>query len=280
LLIIGCGDIARRALPWLVKRYRVYAAVRSDTRCAALRALGVTPLRADLDCPHSLRRLAGISDLVLHFAPPQDTGCLDQRTRALIAALMRGQHRPRRLVYISATSVYGDCDGAWVSEARPARPQTPQAERRVDAETRLRRFGRRCRVAVSILRAAGIYAVDRLPLARLAQPLRHENEACYINHIHADDLAAIVRAALRRGRAGRIYHAADDAALKMGAYFDLLADHAGLPRAPRSSQSAVMPSFMRESRRLTNRRIQRELGVRLAYPDVAAALGGLLPEGI
>ncbi|MBI4989284.1 MAG: SDR family oxidoreductase [Rhodocyclales bacterium] len=288
LLIIGCGDVARRALPWLVKHYRVYAAVRSDARHRELRALGVTPLRADLDKPNTLRRLAGIGNLILHFAPPQETGLVDKRTKALLAALSTGKILPRRLVYISTSGVYGDCGGAWVSEERPLRPQTGRARRRGDAEALLRRFGRSRRVAVPILRAPGIYAGDRLPLARLEHglPLLQEKDDIYTNHIHADDLAAIALSALTRGRAGRIYNASDDSALRMGDYFDLLADRFGLSRAPRLPRAEVeqrlspaMLSFMGESRRLTNRRIKHELGVRLKYPDVATTLGGMLPEG-
>ena len=287
LLIIGCGDIARRALPWLVEHYRVYAAVRSDARHRELRALGVTPLRVDLDEPRTLKRLAGIGNLVLHFAPPQETGPSDKRTQALLAALSGGKILPRSLVYISTSGVYGDCGGARVAEERPLRPQTERARRRADAEARLRRFGRRCRVAVSILRTPGIYAGDRLPLARLERglPLLRDNDDIYTNHIHADDLAAIAQAALSRGRAGRIYNASDDSIMKMGEYFDLIADRFGLPRAPRLPWTEVerrlspaMLSFMGESRRLTNRRIKRELGVRLKFPDVATTLGSLLPE--
>ena len=287
MLIIGCGDVARRALPWLVKHYRVYAALRSDARHRELRAMGVTPLRADLDKPHTLKRLAGIGNLILHFAPPQETGRQDKRTRALLAALSTGKILPRRLVYISTSGVYGDCRGAWVSEERTLHPQTPRALRRADAEARLRRFGRARRVAVSILRAPGIYAGDRLPLARLERglPLLQEAEDIYTNHIHADDLASMARCALARGRPGRIYNAADESALKMGEYFDLIADRFGLPRAPRLPRAEIvqrltpaMLSFMGESRRLTNARIKRELGVRLEYPDVATALDGLLPE--
>ena len=287
MLIIGCGDVARRALPWLVKHYRVYAALRSDARHRELRAMGVTPLRADLDKPHTLKRLAGIGNLILHFAPPQETGRQDKRTRALLAALSTGKILPRRLVYISTSGVYGDCRGAWVSEERTLHPQTPRALRRADAEARLRRFGRARRVAVSILRAPGIYAGDRLPLARLERglPLLQEAEDIYTNHIHADDLAVIARRALVHGRPGRLYTAADESVLKMGEYFDLIADRLGLPRAPRLPRAEIvqrltpaMLSFMGESRRLTNARIKRELGVRLEYPDVATALDVVLPE--
>ena len=287
LLIIGCGDIARRALPWLVGHYRVYAAVRSSANLGELRAMGVTPLRADLDKPHTLKRLAGIGNVVLHFAPPQETGLQDKRTRALIAALSGGKILPRRLVYISTSGVYGNCDGAWVSEEHPVRPQTARAQRRADAEARLRRFGRSRRVAVSILRAPGIYAGNRLPLTRLERglPLLRREEDIHTNHIHADDLALIARTALARGRPGRIYNASDESALKMGEYFDLLADRLGLPRAPRlprveveQALSPAMLSFMGESRRLTNRRIKRELAVRLTHPDVAATLAAMQKE--
>ena len=249
--------------------------------------MGVTPLRADLDKPHTLKRLAGIGNLILHFAPPQETGRQDKRTRALLAALSTGKILPRRLVYISTSGVYGDCRGAWVSEERTLHPQTPRALRRADAEARLRRFGRARRVAVSILRAPGIYAGDRLPLARLERglPLLQEAEDIFTNHIHAVDLANIARRALAHGRPGRIYNAADESVLKMGEYFDLIADRFGLPRAPRLPRAEIvqrltpaMLSFMGESRRLTNARIKRELGVRLEYPDVATALDGLLPE--
>lgn len=287
LLIIGCGDIARRAIPKLVRQYRVYAAVRSAAHFGELRALGVTPLVADLDRPHTLKRLAGIGDLLLHFAPPQETGLTDRRTQALLAALSTGKILPRRLVYISTSGVYGNCDGARVSEERPPHPQTARALRRADAEARLRRFGRRCRVAVAILRAPGIYADDRLPLGRLVRglPLLQDSEDIYTNHIHADDLAHVAHAALAHGRAGRIYNASDDSQLKMGEFFDLLADRFGLPHAPRvprveaeRSLPATTLSFMGESRRLSNRRIKRELGARLRHPDVAAALDAMNAE--
>ena len=287
LLIIGCGDIARRALPWLVKHYRVYAAVRSTAKRDALRALGVTPLIADLDRPDTLKRLAGIASLILHFAPPPGKGSRDTRTQALLAAISMAKILPQRLVYISTSGVYGDCAGERVVEERPLRPRTARAQRRADAEVRLRRFGRRSRVAVSILRVPGIYAADRLPLERLRQglPLLRDTEDIYTNHIHADDLAVVTRAALAHGRAGRLYNASDDSTLKMGEYFDLLADRSGLPRAPRLPRSEVerqlspaMLSFMGESRRLANRRIKRELGIRLKYPDVATALAGLIEE--
>lgn len=281
LLIIGCGDIARRAIPALVRHYRVYAAVRSPVRNTELRTLGVTPILADLDQPRSLRRLGGVGDIVLHLAPPNEQGHRDQRTRALVAALTYAKILPRRLIYISTSGVYGNCKGALVAEESGMHPQTPRAKRRADAERVLCQFGRRHGVATSILRVPGIYAANRLPLDRLKRgdPLLRADEDVYTNHIHADDLAAIVIQAITRGRPGRAYNAVDDSMQKMGDYFDLVADACGLPRAPRVTRieaerrlSPAMLSFMGESRRLTNRRMKRELGVKLRYPTVAEGL--------
>jgi nucleoside-diphosphate-sugar epimerase len=278
LLIVGCGDVARRTLPRLLGHYRVFALLRDPAQLAFWRESGARPLLADLDRASSLKRIAGIADIVLHFAPPPDRGSVDTRTRRLLAALARGKTLPQRLIYISTSGVYGDCSGDRIDETRPLRPTTQRAARRVDAERQLRRFGSRHGVCVSILRAPGIYAADRLPLERLRQgvkTLRDEDDV-FTNHIHADDLAMLACAALRAGRANRCYNASDDSELKMGHYFDLVADRFSLPRAPRIARSdaaqqmsPLQLSFMSESRRLDNRRIRKELRARLRYPQVA-----------
>jgi nucleoside-diphosphate-sugar epimerase len=278
LLIIGCGDVALRAAALLRSRYRLYGLIRDPAQAATLRAAGITPILGDLDQPATLRRLAGLGHWVLHSAPPSGEYAVDRRSVRLSAALSKARMVPQRLVYISTSGVYGDCAGEWVAETRRVRPQTARAVRRVDAERRLRRWGRDSGTRVTILRAPGIYAAERLPLQRLkaGTPALVPAADSYTNHIHADDLARIVVAALHRGKAGRVYHACDSSQLKMGEYFDLVADHFGLERAPRVSWAearAKIPeaqlSFMAESRRLTNSRLNRELRVRLAYPTVA-----------
>ena len=282
VLIVGSGDVARRIIPWLARRFLVRALVRRPEERDALRALGATPIVADLDRPVSLARLAGIADYVLHCAPPPGEGPDDPRTRRLLAALMQRASLPRRLVYISTTGVYGDCAGAWLDETRPLRPASARAVRRVAAETRLRRFGCRSGCRVSVLRAPGIYDSDaRLPLARLrkGEPVLAPEDDVFTNHIHADDLARLLALALFRGRPNRVYNASDDSQLRMGEYFDLVADAVGLPRPPRLPRaalserlSALTLSFMSESRRLDNGRIKRELRARLLFPCVADAL--------
>ncbi|WP_374623252.1 SDR family NAD(P)-dependent oxidoreductase [Pandoraea sp.] len=344
LLVVGCGDVGMRALPALVKRFRVFAVTSSDARHAALRAAGAVPVVANLDDAASLQRIGRLASRVLHLAPPDGvsgSGTQDLRTRRLRAALARppkhdivpeGGHRtlarlpraPRRiLVYASTSGVYGDCGGAYVDETRTPQPRSPRGQRRVDAERTIRTLGRpstharnvrrvlaagpsRARGAAAmgasaawrhaeharvpwratLVRIPGIYAADRLPVARLRRgtPALQASDDVFTNHIHADDLAAILIRAMWRGRAQRIVHASDDTAWRMGEYFDHVADALQLPRPPRISRDEAgrvleptLLSFMSESRRLANGRLKRELGYRLRYPDVAALLATLPP---
>ena len=280
---MGCGDVGLRMAPALAGRYRVYALMHTQERHTLLRSHGLIAVPGDLDVPESLDRLAGLAHDVVHLAPPPATGDRDTRTANLIRALGRGGRLPQRLVYISTSGVYGDCRGEWVTETRRLRPGNARA-RRADAERQLRAWGKANGVSVVTLRVPGIYAANRLPLERLAArtPALATEDDPYTNHIHADDLARIVIAALSRGRAGRTYNANDDSGMRMGEYFDLVAARFGLPPPPRLTMrdaEAEVPenllSFMRESRRLANGRLKRELRVRLKYPTVAHALAAL-----
>lgn len=283
LLIVGCGDVGLRVARLLRGRWRLLGITTSTERKAELRAAGIVPLVADLDAPATLQRAAGLADAVLHLAPPPLQGRSDPRTASLLAALAR-RGGVRRIVYGSTTGVYGDCGGARFDETRAVAPATDRARRRVDAEQRLRVFGRRTGTPVTILRIPGIYASDRPgghPRERLARgtPVLAADDDVYTNHIHADDLARACVAALHRGLPQRIVHASDDTELKMGDYFDLAAGLCGLPRPPRITRAQAREqlapmalSFMSESRRLDNTRLKRDLRLVLRYPTVESGL--------
>lgn len=282
MLIVGCGDVGLRVARLLRGRFRLLGLTSSCERFAELRAAGVVPVLGNLDHAPTLARLSALSDRVLHLAPPPSQGRADSRTAHLLQALML-TGRVHRLVYGSTTGVYGDAGGARFDETRAVNPSTDRARRRVDAEQRLRARGRRG-LGVGILRIPGIYALDRPggdPRERLARgaPVLVAGDDVYTNHIHADDLARACVLALFRGLPQRVVNACDGSELKMGDHFDLVADLAGLPRPRRITRaqaevelSPMTMSFLGESRRLVNHRLERELGLRLRYPTVREAL--------
>jgi nucleoside-diphosphate-sugar epimerase len=287
--MIGCGDVALRVALLLRGRVRLYGLIRRAADAPRLRAHGIVPLAGDLDDYTTLGRLRTAPFAVLHFAPPPSEGRDDPRTQKLIAALARARIIPRHFVYISTSGVYGDCAGAAVDETRGRRAQTPRARRRVAAEDRLRAWARGYGVQLAILRAPGIYAQTRLPLERIRQgtPVLAAADDVFTNHIHADDLARATVAALFHGQPNRAYNVTDDAQMKMGTWFDLVADAYQLPRPPRitweEAEQRIAPmllSFMSESRRLDNRRMKRELRVQLRYPTPEAMLRDTAPRDL
>ena len=287
ILLIGCGDVALRIAAMLRGRARVVGLTRRADDGPRLRLRGIVPLVADLDDVTSLRRLNIAPYAVVHLAPPPAEGRDDPRTQKLLAALSRAQIIPRRFVYISTSGVYGDCGGARIDETRPPRPQSPRARRRVAAEVRLRAWATRCGVSLAVVRAPGIYAATRLPLERIRQgtPVLAPDDDVFTNHIHADDLARAAIAAIYLGRPNRAYNATDDAEMKMGGWFDMVADAHQLPRPPRVTWeeagqriAPILLSFMSESRRLANVRMKRELRVRLAYPTPQVLLAAVVPR--
>jgi len=265
LLIAGFGDIARRAAPQLGRRFQLAPLSRADG--------------FDLDRPDSLSLPP--AQALLHCAPPPDQGAADTRTASLLAALEKGRILPARIVYVSTSGVYGDCAGARVDETRPPAPQSERARRRLHAEEQLGQWAGERAVELIVLRVPGIYAAERLPLERLrtGTPVLRAEDDVYTNHIHADELAAIVCRALEEDAPSGVYNAADDTEMKMGDWFDLVADTYALPRPPRISKELApgkvppaLLSFMQESRRLDNTRLKRMLGIRLRYPTVHEGL--------
>ena len=275
LLIIGCGDVGQRMLPILVKSHKVYVLTSQTEKLPLFRQAGAHPLFGNLDDQSTLNRLSQIADTVIHLAPPNPNGTTDVRTKSLIQALSKGR-RVRRFIYISTTGVYGDCGGQLISETQAVQPQNLRAVRRVDAERQLRAWAIQQGVSVVILRVPGIYAGNRLPVERLQKgtPALLESEDVFTNHIHADDLARLTILSMYRASPQRVINACDNSDLKMADYFDLVADKMKLPKPPRvdkeTLKAMVSPqllSFMQESRRISNARLQ-EIGFKFLYPTV------------
>ena len=140
---------------------------------------------------------------------------------------------------------------------------------------------------MTLVRVPGIYAADRLPLERLRRgtPALAAQEDTFVNHVHADDLARIVVAALRHGQAIAAITRSDDAPQRMGDYFVSLRTRsicrgraAHRARRGRTHAARELYSFMNESRRLVNARMKRELRVKLRYPSVHDGLAAARAE--
>ena len=157
VLIVGCGHVGRRVAVLLHARgQRVTGLVHSPASASQLRALGIDALCLDLDDgARPVPRLGGFGGLC-YLVPPPSTGVQDTRMHGFLESLDMAS-RPRRIVYISTSAVYGDCRGDWISEEQPVQPATDRGRRRLDAERQLQVWAGRHGLEWVILRVPGIY---------------------------------------------------------------------------------------------------------------------------
>lgn len=287
VLIVGCGAVGLRVARRLqAAGYPVTGIVRSVASAALLQSAGATARQCDLDdVPLPAVCVAGCRD-IFYFAPPRPEGDHDPRMAGFLAALDETA-LPRRIVYISTSAVYGDCHGEWITEAQPVNPATARGARRLDAERQVQSWAELHSVQWIILRVPGIYGPGKLPLARLQQglPVLRAADAPWTNRIHADDLAAICVAAMESTYANTVYNVSDGNPGNMTDYFFRVADAAGLPRPPAvplaEAEQVLSPgmlSFLRDSRRMDNRKLLEELNIELQYPDLASGLAACFKE--
>lgn len=288
LSIVGCGDIGIRAAKLAAaKQIKVYAFSRGNKISPVTEIPGVEFKPCDLDNPECLTELDFKGSALLYCAPPPGGGIIDTRIRNFLTSLKPGSE-PVKLVYISTTSVYGDCGDETVTEERAINPANHTAKRRCDAERRFKKWGAEQGVPVVILRVAGIYGPGRIPMQRIIsqEPLLNENEAGYSNRIHADDLAAVCLAALEKGEDCDIFNVCDGEISKLTDYFNAITDLLNLPRLPqvsleeaRTVMSPLMFSYMTESRQISNKKMLAKLGIKLQYPTMREGLKASIAAG-
>ena len=290
VLIVGCGAIGRRVAALLpASQFDVTGVVRSNESAERLAKAGVRAICIDLDRPKPGIDLGGCQyEDIFYFVPPPPSGQQDLRMRAFLDTL-QGEMSVRRIVYISTSAVYGDCQGAWITETQPLKPATPRGHRRQDAEQQLLAWCKAQATQWIILRVPGIYGPGKFPLERLRKgtPVLCEEDSPYTNRIHADDLATICVAAIYSSIFNAVYNVSDGQPGNMTDYFFQVADAAGLPRPPvvnrEEAQTVLSPgmlSFLQDSRRMDNRKLLRDLGIVLQYPNLAAGLAACFQEDI
>ncbi len=282
--IFGCGDVGRRIVQCLLEAgiqvNRIKGLVNSSASLDRAIGLGIDAQMNDLD-----GEMVGLGNchktLLYYTVAPRPIGAIDQRSRRVIDEFIANQIKPSRVVLISTTGVYGNCDGEWVSELSPTNPQTDRGKRRLDSETQWLDWGASSMIDVMVLRVPGIYSFSRLPRERLRKgvPVVKAKECGFTNRIHADDLARVCVKAMDNGRAGEIYNATDGTPGKISDYLQAAARalrYEPLPEISmaqaRTELSAGMLSYLSESRRISNQKMLDELRVELLYPDFERGL--------
>jgi dTDP-4-dehydrorhamnose reductase len=193
----------------------------------------------------------------------------------------------KSVVYLSSIAVYGNYDGAEVEETSPLRGESERARERDAAERAWQKFGEQTGSPVAILRLAGIYGPGRNALVNVARgearPIVKPNQV--FNRIHVEDIAQAIQAAFDT-KADGIFNLADD---EPAPPQDVIFYAASLLKRPapkaitfdqaKTTMSPMAQSFYADNKRIANRKIKTQLGLKLLYPDYRAGLTALHRAG-
>jgi nucleoside-diphosphate-sugar epimerase len=275
VLIVGCGYVGLPLGAELIKQdHEVFGLRRSPGAETELRSAGIKPLIGDITKAEQLAQLPASYDWVVNCVSASGGGAEEYREvylqgmRHVLAWL--GAAPPRKFVYTSSTSVYGQNDGSLVKETSPTEPAADTAKTLVETEKVLLEGVRQTNFPAVILRLAGIYGPGRGYWFR--QYLKNEARiegtgARILNMIHRDDVVGAIIAALKSGRPGEVYNAVDDEPVSQLNFFQWLSGPLGkeLPPSVAEDTDAEHKRGV-TNKKVSNRRLKMELGYQFKYP--------------
>jgi uncharacterized protein YbjT (DUF2867 family) len=262
----------------------IAASVRSADKAALLRSGGIDAhVLTAAGPPPGLIAAIARADALLMSIPAEDGG--DPVLPWLGDALATAPHLGW-IGYLSTVGVYGDHQGAWVTEASELRATSRRGVNRIAAERGWLQLGQASGKAVQVFRLAGIYGPGRnqLEAIRAGTARRIIKAGQMFSRIHVDDIAGACLASLKAPVPGAIYNVADN---EPAAPQDVIAYAAGLlglpppPEEPfeRAAMSPMARSFYMDSRRISNLRLSKDLGYQPRHPTYREGLAALFAMG-
>jgi len=281
VLIVGCSYVGLPLGAELVRQgHEVFGLRRSALVTGELKSAGIQPLIGDVTKPETLAKLPRQFDWVVNCVAAGGGSenyrqIYLQGARNLIDWLASSP--PKKFIYTSSTSVYGQDDGSVVTESSPAEPVAETSRILVVTEKVLLGAAAQMKFPAMILRVAGVYGPGRGHWFK--QFLKNEahiedDGSRFLNMIHRDDVVGCIIAALKNGRAGEIYNAADDEPVRQNDFFRWLAAALGKPLPPSVSEDAgIVRKRGATNKRVSNQKLKMELGHQFKHPNFRSGYG-------
>ncbi len=185
--------------------------------------------------------------------------------------------------YLSTTGVYGNRDGSWVDEDSETRPISHRGQKRLATEQAWQNLLEQHSVPLHIFRLSAIYGPGRNSLKRVLEgkARRIDQPGLLFSRIHLADLVQVLYASIKNPSPGRIYNVGDDLPAPPEKVIRFACELLNTSPPPlktieEAGLSNLAKSFYEDSKRVSNKRMKKELGVRLLYPDYKAGLTDLL----
>ncbi len=276
VLILGCGDIGERLAKRLASKGYKTTGLRRSPR-ENLPHLNYQ--QCDLSQADALADVLQkpFSVIVITMTPSErsDQGYLQAYVNScknLVAQLASASLKPRLVIFVSSTAVYGQMDGDWVDENSPTEPTSFSGKRLLEAESLILQSD----INGIVVRFSGIYGPNRNRLIEQVRNGQASSSSDYTNRIHADDCANSLAHLIELNRQAvpleNIYLASDNQPAPMIEVVSWLAEQLGVKKF--LSNTATNE---RGNKRCSNKRLVSS-GFTLQYPDYKKGYSALLRE--
>ena len=182
------------------------------------------------------------------------------------------------ITYLSATSVYGNHDGAWVNEDSETKPTSTSGIKRLNAEDQWLKFSNENNLPLQIFRLSGIYSEENNILKRLisgqAKIIKKENH--FFSRIHVEDIANILFYSMKKFKRNEIYNISDDKPApqeEIASYGSKLLK----VKSPKileleTLEEGMLKDFYKDSKKVDNKKVKNFFGYQFTYPTYKEGL--------
>lgn len=279
MLIFGLGYSGKAiAKQWAGP---VVGTTRTAEKAQRLRDEGFNSIVFDGELTDELtQHLADATHIVLS-ASPSENG--DPVLNAIPDFFVRAKSA-KWIGYLSTVGVYGDFNGAWISEDTAPKPVSKRGQWRVDAEKAWQELAMTNNVPMAIFRLAGIYGPGRSTFDKLkaGTSRRIQKDGQVFNRIHVQDIAQMVNAAAVKAATG-VFNGADDEPAPPQIVVEYAAEMMGVAPPPlehfeTAEMTPMARSFYGDNKRCGNARLKKDLKVKLLYPTYREGLTDIFAQ--
>ena len=182
----------------------------------------------------------------------------------------------KKIIYLSATSVYGNHNGKWVNENSKLKGKTKFGLNRKIVEKKWLKFRDSNDLNVNILRVSGIYSKENNVIKKISRTNIYVKESKYFSRIRIEDLAEIIKKMFYSKRNSLILNASDDKPatnIEVANFAAKLLKIKNLKSVPISKfKNKLIKEFYKDSKKVSNRNMKNKLQIKLKYPSYKEGL--------
>ena len=275
----GFGQTAKYLVNNLVQSKKKFSFNATNTKRTSLKTFGKKKFKSfkfrDKFYDRKLIKKLIQADYILVSIPPQ-------KKRDVVLGSFRNllkKSKFKKLIYLSAKSVYGNHNGKWVNENSKLKSRTKLGLGRKIAEKAWLKFRDLNKLDINVLRVSGIYSKENNVLKKISRTNIYVKEKKYFSRIRIEDLAQILKKMFFSQKKFMVLNASDDkpATNKEVANFaaKLLKIKNLKPVPIAKFKNKMIKEFYKDSKKVSNKKMKNKLQIKLRFPTYKEGLKNL-----